>query len=197
MTVSRFSTGAIRDNALATNVSFAASDMELISTIRVGSGGVASVTFSGIPQEYKHLQIRSIANDSRASNAVSNIEIRFNGDTGSNYSSHYLYANSTTTSSGFEGASQTRAFYARIGGNTIAANCFGASIADILDYTNASKYKTVRVLSGVEDNTTNTTQLWFSSALWLSNSAVTSITLLPITANFKQFSRFSLYGIRG
>jgi len=37
--------------------------METIASTLVGSGGASTVTFSNIPQGYKHLQIRGITKD--------------------------------------------------------------------------------------------------------------------------------------
>ena len=50
-------------------------DYESISTILVDSSGSSSVTFSDIPQTYKHLQIRTIG---RAPAGAINVAIRFN-----------------------------------------------------------------------------------------------------------------------
>lgn len=198
MTITRFSTGAIRDNALATNTSFAASDMELIGTIRLNSN-TASVTFSGIPQEYKHLQLRCIARGNYSGgNFNDNFLVRFNGDTGTNYTRHAIAVNGGSLSSW--GVANTS--YAYIGAipntNTTLSSVFGGSIVDILDYSNGSKNKTVRTLNGFDTNGQANERLCLESGVWRSTAAVTSILLTTDNgASMIANSKFALYGIRG
>lgn len=195
MTVTRFSNGAIKDNLLATNTSFAASDMELISTIRVGSAGAASVTFSAIPQEFKHLQIRCVALSNRASTG-DNLIFRFNGDTATNYADHLLYGTGASALSGND-INQAFANIVRLPAASIAANVFGAGVIDILDYSNSSKFKTARSIGGWDSNGNG--EIWgAASGLWRSTAAVTSLYLSVNAGTLLQpNSKFSLYGIRG
>ena len=73
---------------------------------------------------------------------------------------------------------------------------FGATVCDILDYTNTNKYKTVRALSGHDQNGSGVIQL--RSGFWRSTSAITSITISnDQIANIAEYTRFSLYGIKG
>lgn len=155
---------------------------ELISTTILGSTA-SSVTFSSIPAGYKHLQIRMVAN-STASGAT---YWRFNSDSGNNYSQHLLYGSNTSVASG--ATTSTNAGY--IGYTTTGTNIFPVSILDILDFTNTSKNKTVRILHG--DNNAN---IMLNSGAWYSTSAVTSISLFA-NVNYTVGSRFSLYGIKG
>ena len=167
-----------------------------IATVTVGSGGSSSVSFTSIPATYQHLQIRGITRDNRASQGASNLNLRFNSDTGSNYRSHFLYGNSSVAISADDGVG-TEAFIARIGGSTAASNCFGGFVVDVLDYANSNKYKTIRGLSGIEDNTTNTAQVYFNSSLWMNTGAVTNINLFGVGSTLQEYSSFALYGIRG
>jgi hypothetical protein len=77
------------------------------------------------------------------------------------------------------------------------ANMFSASIVDILDYANTSKYKTIRVLAGADVNNQTGTTFGLSSGSWRSTSAVTSITIGTSGFNFAQYTQFALYGIKG
>ena len=75
---------------------------------------------------------------------------------------------------------------------------FSAGVLDILDYANVNKYTTTRVLSGFNTNgSANGTAVFLSSGLWMSTSAVTSITLTGRSTNIGQYSSFALYGIKG
>ena len=158
--------------------------MEPIATTLVGVGGSTTITFSGIPQTYKHLQIRY-------SGFVSNDAwMRFNGDTGSNYARHSLYGNGASAAA-YAGPNQTVIGFTYTASNTNP----GAAICDILDYTNASKYKTARVLNGDDQNGSGIIML--ASGLWMNTAPITSITIYDDNGSFSQYSRISLYGIKG
>ena len=149
----------------------------------------STVTFSSIPQDYTHLQIRGIVLTS--SNFTSDVKVNFNNDTGNNYSVHGLYGNGSTANS----YSSLSAGYAILGiqGQTSAPATF---IVDILDYTNTSKFKTIRSLAGADNNGSGA--LYYHSSNWRSLSAITNITIAPFsTTNFNQYSSFALYGIKG
>jgi hypothetical protein len=182
----------------ATGISLALDNnfMEPIATTLVGSTSVNQVTFNDIPQGYKHLQIRCIAKAATTVNIVANTFIQFNSDNGSNYTYHYLRGDGSSVSA-IAGTSQNSVLIndATVGSNASYANMFGAYIIDILDYANTNKYKTVRILSGADVNASGT-QLGLGSSLWISTSEITSIKFTS-TSNFVQYSRFSLYGIKG
>jgi hypothetical protein len=171
-----------------------AGDYESIATTTVGSGGQTPITFSNIPQTYKHLQLRIMSRDARSATA-NNLFATFNGDTASNYSNHNLIGDGASAiSEGY--ANEAQMVFGLSTSNSAAANIFGVSIVDILDYTNTNKYKTVRTLTGADQNGSGTIRLWSSN--WRSSSAVTSITLYGgTTPNLSQYSSFALYGIKG
>jgi hypothetical protein len=149
---------------------------DALSAITVPAGGVASITFAGIPNTYKHLQVRM-------SNTVG-ATIRFNGDTtGSNYRYHVLLGNGSSAASGTD---PNNAYSPADGttGNTV-------EILDILDYANTSKNKTLRSLGGFDANGSGV--VWLTSNLWMSTAAINS---LVITATIPQNAKFSLYGVK-
>lgn len=153
----------------------------------------ATITFSGIPQNYEHLQIRGIGRSSTATAADVDLRVQFNGDTGNNYSIHYLYGSGSAVAA----AATTSNTYTTGGvvikdGNT--ANTFSTNVIDILDYSNASKNKTVRVLTGWDANGSG--YIYLNSGAWLSTAAITSLTLTPWQGNFMTYSSFALYGIK-
>ena len=159
------------------------------------SGSDASITFSNIPQNYAHLQIRARARTDRANAQGDYLKLNMNSDTGSNYSAHEL---SGYNSSAAAGANVSVAFELvnRWAGASQAANAFGAGVIDILDYANTNKYKTTRSLAGWEDNTQGS--IHFNSSLWMNTSAITSIRISPGGGTvIQEYSHFALYGIRG
>ncbi len=174
---------------------------ESIATATVGSSQ-ATVSFTSIPATFKHLQIRCISRSTNANSFAGFIEATFNSDTtsGNYYSLHRLNGRgdglvyvSASTSVGY-----SRLAY--IAGGSVSANNFSPGIIDILEYTSTTKNKTIRAISGLAGQTTNTendialmSSLYFPSTI----DAISRIDLSISGANFAQFSQFALYGIRG
>ena len=150
----------------------------------------ASITFSGIPSTYTHLQLRLFSR--AAAGGFDQAFLQFNGDTGNNYATHYLQGNGSAAGAGAT-SSTSKISVAAIPGSSQNANVFGGSVIDILDYANTSKNKTTRALSGVDNNGDG--YAWFASGVWISTSAATSITLLA-SNSFAQYTSAALYGIK-
>ena len=148
-----------------------------------------TVTFSSIPQGYTHLQVRYIA---RAT-VNDNTYMIFNGDTGANYSSHYVYGQGSSTASG--NVTNGTSFFVDI--LTGSSTSYSAGIIDILDYNNTNKYKTARTIAGIDLNGSGS--VWLASGNWRNTAAITSITLKQSSGSyvFQPNSTFSLYGIKG
>ena len=164
---------------------------ESISTVTLGSAQ-SSATFSSIPSTFKHLQIRCMISSATAGNAL---QIRFNSDSGTNYNTHFLLGNGSTASAGAYVASRNTAMLS-MNYNGVSTSQPTAQITDILDYQNTNKYKVIRTLAGSDLNGSG--EIDFNSGLWLSTSAITSITLnLESSGNFNANSSFALYGIKG
>ena len=164
----------------------------IASTI-VGSGGAADITFSNIPSNYQHLQLRGIARASGGASGTSTLQFQANGDTGSNYSSHFLIGDGGSVSS----VAYTSDSYFAIGSiNNDAAGIFATFVMDIFDYTSTNKHKTVKTLTGLDKNGSGNVAL--ISSVWR-NTTIAAITSLKITIaglNFAQNSQIALYGIR-
>lgn len=162
----------------------------IAGTVVVGAGGASTLTFSSIPQTYKHLQIRSMAR-----NSADNISLRmtFNSDSSSIYTLHELYGSGTAAAY----ASQANIAYypCALVGPASATGVFGISVTDIMDYQITDKFKTMRTLTGYDANGSGYVEL--TSGVWRSNSAITSMTIVPNGGNISQYSHFALYGIKG
>lgn len=175
--------GAIVAGSLSAGTPPVTNSYESISTVTVGSGGAASIDFTSIPSTYKHLQIRYTSTGTGTGNEI----IRFNSDSGSNYSWHVLYGNGSSALAA-AGSSTTFSYLGNI--NSSAPN---AGVIDLLDYANTSKYKTMRVLCGTDTNSSG--EIGLFSGVWQSTSAITSVTIS--FSNIAQYSSFALYGIKG
>lgn len=177
---------------------------DALATVTVPSGGVASVTFAGIPQGYKHLQIRATAASSR-NVAYSGLTMNVNGDTGSNYSFHVLIGDPRPYIATDSAASATSMYFGEVLTGTtysgLSGLYTGGSIIDILDYASTSKVKTVRALSGSDRNGAGNSgvsgNVGIASGAWYNSStAISSITLQAPGNNFTEFSSFALYGVK-
>jgi hypothetical protein len=173
---------------------------DAITSYTVGAGGASTITFSGIPSEYKHLQIRATL---LGSGLYGNFRVGTNSvDTGSNYAFHGL--------SGV-GAGGTGAMAWSAGTNTTSMRFFGMNsdpgsasypwtqVIDILDYNNPNKYKTIRSLWGADGNGAGEVGIY--SGHWRSTNQISSVQLLAWSgaspSTFNQYSTFALYGVKG
>ena len=208
MAVSRLSQSTLQNafpkyNSAWDGVS-AVGSMEAISSITL-SAARANVEFNNIPQTYTHLQLRRSCQTNRSGVSSETILIRFNNDTGSNYKDHYFFGDGATVYSGSLSIGTSTAAGAT-STTSATGNPFAAAIVDILDYTNTNKYKTVRALSGFDNNSSSANQqgyasitsgLWFKAGSGVTSDAITSLIMFPeigtlISAN----SVFTLYGIK-
>ena len=163
------------------------------------SSSQSSVTFSSIPSTYKHLQIRGIAKESSTGTGGPNMTLTFNGDnTYTNYYGHYLNGSGSGTPA--SGGVQASGYNALIGNTTTSngsyTSMFSAIVLDILDYASTTKNKTIRSLSGHDNNGSG--EMVFGSAAWFSTSAVTSLTIaIAGGTSYVANTQFALYGIKG
>jgi hypothetical protein len=176
----------------SSNMSTKLTDFYQIATTTVGSGGAANVTFSSIPQDYTHLQIRYITRTVSA-NAEDQYYINYNGVTSSNYRSHQVYGTGASAVSSDFGTS-TVGSLGIIPGGTTTAGIFSVGFVDILDYTNTNKYKTYRNLTGFDKNGSG--QINLTSGVLLSTlDAITSVAFRS-NSNLAEYSSFALYGVK-
>jgi hypothetical protein len=175
----------------------AATSFESIATTTLG-GNQTTISFTSIPSTFKHLQLRVLARTNRAAQSQANMLIQINSDSGSNYYPyHALDGDGASATASANGSTGTNINVNRLSGASAAANIYGAIIVDFLDYQNTNKYKTTRSIGGVDFNGTGAIN--FSSGLWMSTSAINRLDITTIngTADFIQYSKFALYGIKG
>lgn len=164
-------------------------DFESIQTVTVGSGGATEINFSSIPSTFKTLQIRAVHKSSNSGDY--DWSLRFNGDSGSNYSKHQIFGEgSSVYATGT--ASQTQ-----IPGGFQNYTAWGATILEIVDYANTGKAKSVRVFTGSDSNTNGV--IGERAGGWFNTAAISSIKIIPTSGSsgFAEFSSFALYGIKG
>ena len=170
------------------------SGYDALATVTVPSGGLSSITFSGIPTGYRHLQLRILTRATYVPPPDTGGILNFNGDNGSNYSWHRMYGDGGTPAVGAS-ANASFARIDRMSGGSTTSNVFGAMIVDILDYADTSKNKVVRSIGGYDANGTG--WIGLNSAVWRNNAAISSITFANAdSTNLVQHTRAALYGVK-
>jgi hypothetical protein len=159
---------------------------DLITTI--AGSGTNSITFSSIPNTYKHLQIRIIG---RSSAGTPSIGLRVNGDSGNNYAWHRMQTDGSSITANDRATSTSYGFLGFMN-PSLSANGYTPFIVELPDYLSA-KNRTIRSMQGIQN-----ANCGISGCLYMSTTAVSSITIFDAASgNFTTASRFSLYGIRG
>ena len=170
----------------------AVGDYDLLET-EILTSSQSSVSFTGLSSytDYKHLQLRVVARVTESTSIRQQI-MRFNGDSGANYSQHILLGDGSSVASG-SGTDRTSGLAFYIDGGASPTGAFGAGVIDILDAYSTTKYKTTRSLGGQ----TGSPILNLGSNSWRNTAALTSIEIFTESSNtYAAGSRFSLYGIK-
>jgi hypothetical protein len=156
---------------------------EAIATQTLGSAA-ASVTFSSIPSTYTDLVLISTAG---VTSGLLNYAVRFNSDSGANYSRTVLSGTGVGTATD----RNTNITYNILNDYGYLDTTLNTNIlAHIMNYSNATTFKTT--LSRT-NNTANGTSTCVN--LWRSTAAINSLLILPTGSTFLAGSTFSLYGI--
>jgi hypothetical protein len=163
--------------------------MHWIAGATVGSTSVGNFDFTSIPQTFTHLQLRLFTRNVGAE-VVGEAYTTLNAAS-TGYNNHLLLGDGSSASG--SGNNYTNVMYSSKSiGNSATASVFCVTIIDILDYANTNKYKTIRALSGGDNNGSGFTAL--GSGLWQSTNAVDRVTFRN-NHNLGQYSRADLYGI--
>jgi hypothetical protein len=161
--------------------------IQIGSTVTVGAGGAANITFSSIPSTYTDLKV-VISGRTNASDYVDFCKVQFNG-VATNQSERAVRGNGSAANS----YSDTL-IYSATNGNTSTSNTFGNLELYIPNYAGSTN-KSVS-LDGVSENNATAALAELQAGLWSSTAAITSIALVPYTGTlWQQYSTASLYGI--
>jgi hypothetical protein len=166
----------------------------LISTTTVGAGGVASVTFSGIPATFTDLVLIGSARYSTTGYVEELLCVRFNGDsTYGNYSSGQLMNQVGTATKNYTSLAN-KMDLAYITGGNLSSNYFGNFKMEIPFYSSTSNTKSAHCEWAWSRNA-STASNGLGGGGWTGTAAIDSITLVPFaTLTIAQNSVFSLYG---
>lgn len=145
----------------------------------------SSIMFNNIPNVWTDLRLVIVGGV--ASGATENIVcLRFNSDTGSNYSDTHLWGNGSSPQNGRStNTAFTRLWRVAVGGQSVIT-------ADIMSYSNTNIFKTV-----LSSNANPAESVWRVVGLWRNTSAITSVNVIENSGNnFSIGTTFSLYGIK-
>lgn len=167
-----------------------ANTMKALQTITVGSGGVATVSFTNIPQNYTDLLVK-VSGRTNQAGAVDYYVVKINGAS-TNASSLVLYGNGSGASSTQSASDIT---FNAINGNTSTASTFGNSDFIIPNYVGSGTKLFMQ--DGVsENNATGGVFQFLTSGRSVITAPVTSMTLSQnFGSAFQQFTTFTLYGV--
>jgi hypothetical protein len=162
---------------------------QLIEHIEVGAGGVASIEFTGIPQDGVDLVLLT----STRMNGANRYRITFNSNSTNVYSDIRLYGNGTDGySEGLSG--QTAAFGSYSNNSGTTANTFTSTSLVFANYT-SSNPKSFSGEGAYENNDTFGL-IALSTGTTSVLAAIASMKLIPdASATFEQYSTASLYKI--
>lgn len=157
------------------------------------SSAAATVTFSSIPATVNGVVLKDLVVIVEAATTVSGVtlDLRLNGDTGSNYSAIEMGGrnNGAYVGGGSDG-------FFRVFGNTFGTLPFQATM-QIMDYSATNKHKTALVRASSYDTSLSSYLVKAYAGRWASTAAVTTISFASLF-NSREFaigSTFSLYGI--
>jgi hypothetical protein len=175
-------------SAITTNNSYTS-----IATMNLSGGSLsATYTFTSIPQNYSHLQVRCFVRSLNAS-TTDMFGLYFNNDATSGvYYLHALTGNGSSITSGQTSNNQITTYGFPPVGNSATSGVFSAYIIDIPDYANNMKARNVKIFGGTDLNGSGT--IGNMSGSYSGYAPISSITF-NTNAGFAQYSHIALYGI--
>ena len=157
-----------------------------IATTTLANSTTSEVVFNLFGSGYTDLRI---VFQGGASAGTTEFQGQFNSDSSSNYSRNRITGNGSSAAAS-RADSVTFMRFTGVG-YLPNSDLRGMTIIDIMNYSNATTFKTVLSRHSVETQETN-----LMCNLWRNTSAITSIRLFVSANNFFTGSTFTLYGIK-
>jgi hypothetical protein len=157
-----------------------------IASVTVGAGGAASMDFTSIPSTYTDLQIL-ISSKRTASGGSGSAMMEFNGVT-TNYSFRRVSGNGSSAGSD----SGTSALIGEAG--EFSETGWASNSVYIPNYAGSTNKS--YSADGVRENNATGAFDELIAGLWTNTSAITSISIKPVTGTWIQYTSATLYGIK-
>ena len=140
----------------------------------------SELVFANLPSTYRDL---IVVGNWAGSASANYLKIRFNGDTGNNYTGVFAFGASNGTGSFTSSTSSVDVGITRTG--------LGPMLLQVQDYSATNKHKTLLSRYGLSDQS----ELGMIAGRWANTSAVTSMTLFLSSGTISVGSTFSIYGV--
>jgi hypothetical protein len=147
-------------------------------------GASSEVIFSNIPSTYRDLIIVATSTTTVTSSGFATV--RFNSDSGNNYSE--VWMQSVSAPAGLNSGSFSNGTEIGFGGE------FGQNIFQVMDYSATNKHKTVIHKWQTPTTTTSGSILQIRSSRWANMAAITTLRLGTSAGSYATGTTFSLYG---
>jgi len=158
---------------------------EPIATITVSGTSTTSIDFTSISSSYTDLKVIAVGTGVTAGS----LRMRFNSDTGTNYSYSELYGNGTAAVS----SRVTTAPYITLAAAGLSATIPHLHIVDIFSYAGSTN-KTC--LTNINEDDNGSGYVYRSVGLWRNTAAITTVSLLRTSGNLGNGFTATLYGIK-
>lgn len=163
---------------------------ELISTVTVGSGGAATVTFSSIPATYTDLCVKFSLRCGATGTQWNNSEVTFNG---SSANRTFIYVGAYNNGAPVTGTGAVALVFINHGNSP--SDTFGNGEMYVGGYASTTQHKPMSFNANSalasQDSMTS-----FGLNNWAVTSAITSITFTAQSNVYTQYSCATLYGIK-
>ena len=166
-----------------------ASTYEPIASTVIGSNS-ANYQFTSIPSTYTDL--RCVIRSQTSHSSPSSLRLRFNGDTGTNYSLTRLWGTGSAAVSGR--FSNDTSF--DIGFMPDSTSGIGTMIFDVMSYGNTNVFTTLLGAWESQAGPASNQFVLRQVGLWRNTNAITTMTFSYDSGNIVAGSTFSLYGIK-
>jgi len=164
----------------------------LISSVTVGSGGAANISFSSIPATYTDLIVKWSLRNSDASFRL-NINLTFNAIS-SGYTNIYINGANSSAGSASNATGTTQIYSGEIPAATGTTSTFSSGEVYIPNYT-SSLLKSAAIDNVQESNQTSNVFQSLIAGLVSNTAVINTVTITPGAGNFVQYSTAYLYGI--
>lgn len=156
---------------------------EPIATTTLGSAA-SSITFSSIASTWTDLRLVIVQTTDGA-----NLGIRFNSDSGSNYSWTRLQGDGASATS----ARTSNATFGQLNGSGTSGTYSGLAEVDIFSYAGSTYKSVLSKFSNDQNGSGNTAQ---TVNLWRSTSAITTVYVFAAGGSLQTGTTATLYGIK-
>lgn len=164
--------------------------LQQLAATQILGASAASITFSSLPAVDTLMGVFLLRTDTGSGGSYTTM--RFNGDSGNNYTWQALFGDGATVTSANAGGSVNGMHFSVAPGSGDTANYFAQGSFTVTGASGSTfKSMSSTFFGPIAPTNTNAGTI---GGLWASTAAITSITLVPNSGNFVAGSAVALYG---